>query len=101
MQQFIRSCLNSVNYSILLNGGNAGSFSSSRGLRQSDPLSPFLFVLSAKFLSRLLLREEEEGRINDIKISRKGFLFLISFMRMTFLLYAGPKNVKLWPLKGV
>lgn len=61
-----------VQYSILLIGSIAGSFTPSRGLRQGDPLSPYLFILCTEFLSRMLMEEEEKGGINGIKVSRRA-----------------------------
>jgi hypothetical protein len=67
---WISLCISSVSFSIILNGSPFGKFSPERGLRQGDPLSPFLFILGTEVISRLLYREEALGNIRGLKISR-------------------------------
>lgn len=68
----IMACVRSVSYSILINRQPYGSIKPSRGIRQGDPLSPFLFILCAEGLSALLNRAEVEGRITGLPITRGG-----------------------------
>lgn len=56
-------CISTAKFSILVNGVPAGFFSSSKGLRQGDPLSPYLFVLGMEVLSALLRRAVGGGGV--------------------------------------
>ncbi|GLT67788.1 hypothetical protein SLA2020_400720 [Shorea laevis] len=58
---WLRICITSSSFSILLNGSSHGLFSPARGLRQGDPLSPFLFILGTEVLSRLFHQQESLG----------------------------------------
>jgi hypothetical protein len=44
----------------------------SRGLRQGDPLSPYLFLICVKILSSVLNRAEETGVITRVPTSKNG-----------------------------
>jgi hypothetical protein len=67
---WIRICVSSTSFLVLINGSPFGLFTPTRGLRQGDPLSPFLFILGTKVLSRLFLQQESIGLLKGIKIAR-------------------------------
>lgn len=69
---WIEQCITTVSFSVMLNGSPFGFFKPGRGLRQGDPLSPFLFILGSEVLSRMLGRAEYRGLFHGIKVSRQA-----------------------------
>ncbi|KAA3477472.1 reverse transcriptase [Gossypium australe] len=63
-------CLNSVRYTILINGEEGSSFRFTRGLRKGDPLSPYLFLFYGEGLSALMRLACEENRLRGVKVCR-------------------------------
>ena len=80
-RSWIKGCLSSSNFAILVNGNAKGWVKASRGLRQGDPLFPFLFTLVADVLSRFMIRAEEIGLT-------KGFFVGRDKTRVSFLQFA-------------
>jgi hypothetical protein len=70
--QLIMKCLSTVTYRIKVNGALSEPFTPERGLRQGDPLSPYLFLICAEGFSALLNKAEEDGLIAGIKICRNA-----------------------------
>ncbi|CAA7037615.1 unnamed protein product [Microthlaspi erraticum] len=63
-------CITSVKYKVLINGQPRGQITPHRGLRQGDPLSPYLFILCAEILITNLKKAEEMKRITGLKVAR-------------------------------
>ena len=65
-------CVSSVSYSILVNGEPKGLIHPTRGIRQGDPLSPFLFLLCTKGLDGLINKAANQGDIRGYSLSRNS-----------------------------
>lgn len=63
-------CVKRVYYSVLINGEPKGKIIPTRGLRQGDPISPYLFLLCAEGLIATLRKEESEGMISGVSVCR-------------------------------
>ncbi|XP_074364595.1 uncharacterized protein LOC141705594 [Apium graveolens] len=70
--KWMRLYVTTVQYMVCLNGSYVGPIMPSRGLRQGDPLSPYLFLLCAEGLSNLLNSAAATGSINGCRISRSA-----------------------------
>ncbi|XP_010489852.1 PREDICTED: uncharacterized protein LOC104767537 [Camelina sativa] len=61
---WIHQCIATPSFSVSVNGASGGFFKSSKGLRQGDPLSPYLFVLAMEVFSKLLQSRFDAGYIH-------------------------------------
>lgn len=59
-------CVSTVTYFVRINGRSQGCITPTRGLRQEDPLSLYLFLLCAKGLSALLKQSVEQGLLKGV-----------------------------------
>ena len=63
-------CVTTVTYSVLINGEPKGRITPLRGLRQGDPISPYLFLLCAEGLTAMLKKEEVAGNIKGVAVCK-------------------------------
>ncbi|XP_060968361.1 uncharacterized protein LOC133035936 [Cannabis sativa] len=66
----LMSCITGVSYSVLMNDTPLKKFKPQRGLRQGDPLSPYIFLLCQEVLSKIIQSQENRGKIHGIRIAR-------------------------------
>ena len=67
---WIMRCITSVKYKVLMNRQPIGNIVPGRGLRQEDPLSPFIFILCTEALVSLLNHAESQGKITGMCVTR-------------------------------
>ncbi|KAL0302134.1 UNVERIFIED_CONTAM: Retrovirus-related Pol polyprotein from type-2 retrotransposable element R2DM [Sesamum calycinum] len=78
--RWIEECITSAHYSVVVNGGVHGFFAGARGLRQGDPMSPYLFVLVMEVLQMILQQFiDQDGqflyhwRCSELKLFQLSF----------------------------
>ncbi|CAA7017787.1 unnamed protein product [Microthlaspi erraticum] len=67
---WIMACVRSASLSVLINGSDYGFIQPSRGIRQGDPLSPYLFLFCAETLSQMLVQAKVKKEFKGMKITK-------------------------------
>lgn len=67
-------CVSTATANVLVNGSPSGEFKLERGLRQGDPLSPFLFLIVAEGLGLLVNKAIDEGLLEAAVLGREKIL---------------------------
>lgn len=65
-------CVTTVKYSFLVNGEATEVIVPNRGLRQGDPISPYLFLLCAEGFGALLKKAHHDNVVHGVAISRNA-----------------------------
>lgn len=66
----IMGLITSVSYSFVHNGSVFGDVVPQRGVRQGDPISPYVYILCAEGLSSIIRRNEDVGLLHGCVIAR-------------------------------
>ncbi|GKV12521.1 hypothetical protein SLEP1_g23652 [Rubroshorea leprosula] len=94
---WIMECLSTARTSILVNGSPTREFEVGKGLRQGDPLSPFLFLMIGEGLQDLVQKAMAEGMVHGIVIGKKGMtVSLLQFVDDTIIMgRADAENIRM------
>lgn len=68
---WIRGCIETTTSSVLVNGSPTKEFPFERGLRQGDPLAPFLFLMVAEGLGGLVREAVEKNLFEGVQVGRE------------------------------
>ena len=68
----VMMCVISVRYFVRINERIIGHITPYRGLRQADPLSPYLFIMCMEGLSTLIKHAEIHGRLCGCRVVRNA-----------------------------
>ncbi|KAJ0568314.1 putative RNA-directed DNA polymerase [Helianthus annuus] len=71
-RKWIMATLDSARASVLVNGSPTMEFKYARGLRQGDPLSPFLFVIAMEALTGIMKKAISEGIFEGLRCTNDG-----------------------------
>lgn len=88
----VMRCVRSVSYSFRINHNIIGTLMPQRGLRQGDPLSPYLFVLCAQGLSSIISKAVDRQRFQGVRIARSCPTISHLFSLTTVWFSSGPPN---------
>jgi len=93
---WVKECLGSSSVSVLVNGSPTNEFTPTRGLRQGDPMAPFLFLIVAEGLAGLVRQAVKKDLYSGIKVgSNETNVGLLQFADDTlFLCEAKAQNAR-------
>lgn len=77
-----------ISFSVLINGKPTDTFKPLRGLRHGDPLPPYLFILCAEGLTSIIKTAESQGVWNGIRMSHQGLVIRLLLFADDNILFA-------------
>ncbi|WRX19759.1 Reverse transcriptase domain - like 10 [Theobroma cacao] len=94
-RRWMREYISTTQVSVLVNSVLTAPFHMKKGLRQRCPLSPFLFNMVVKVLSRLMYKAKEKDIFENIKIESNGLAVSHLQFANDTLVFCQPKGLKI------
>nr|GEW29133.1 cysteine-rich receptor-like protein kinase [Tanacetum cinerariifolium] len=91
-RNWIKGCFNSATSSVLINGSPSKDFSLERGLRQGDPLYPFLFLVAVEALHVVIEEAIEKMILGGNVLLKTAILFRIFSLLTMFSLFVSGRR---------
>ncbi|XP_057730440.1 uncharacterized protein LOC130945751 [Arachis stenosperma] len=96
--KLMMSCVKSANYRFKINGKLSAKIHPQRGLRQGDPLSPYLFILAAESLTILMERALKDNLISGIKLAPTAPVLTHLLFADDCIFFAGAQEEEIYQL---
>ena len=101
MIRWIYECVSFVSFSIIVNGEPRGHIVPTKGLRQGDHLSPYLFLLVSEGLNELIKHIVSDGKIQGFSLCRGGPKISRMFFTDDSLLFCRAKVEDIKTIQGI
>jgi hypothetical protein len=89
---WVMNCVTMLSFAVLINGLVPDFFRTSHDLRIRCPLSPLIFLLVAKGLSRALLGASKSGAFQGIRVGNSLYLSHLSFVDDILMFWDGSRK---------
>jgi hypothetical protein len=99
-RRWIKACVFNSSMSVLVNGSPTTDFNVGKGLRQGDPLSPFLFLIVVEGLSGLMSKAVDSNLFHGYKVSNNILFHSLQFADDTIIVGEGNWD-NLWMIKTI
>lgn len=99
--ELIMGCVSTTTMRVQWQGTMSTSFKPTKGVRQGDPLSPYLFVLCMECLGQLIHHEVEEGRWQPLTMSPRGPHLSHLFFADDLVLFGQASAMQMEEMKGI
>ncbi|GKV27199.1 hypothetical protein SLEP1_g36397 [Rubroshorea leprosula] len=98
---WINECLRTSSLSVLVNGSLSRQFEVSKGLKEGDPLSPFLFLIVVEGLNGIIKSTVEKGLFKGIEVGQNGVRFSYIQLADDIIMFGKATEKNVWVAKCI